>query len=41
MIKDLCFEIIQTCTNNCIFCSSMANHECTHKVSLEDFKKTI
>ncbi len=22
MIKDLCFEIIETCPNNCLFCSS-------------------
>lgn len=24
MVKDLCFEIIQTCPNNCLFCSSCA-----------------
>lgn len=41
MLKDLCFEIIQKCPNNCIFCSSMSSitSECT--ISIEDFKKTI
>ena len=25
MLKDLCFEIIETCPNNCLFCSSCSS----------------
>lgn len=41
MLKDLCFEIIQTCPNNCIFCSSCAGEDKTHMIPFEAFKKTI
>lgn len=41
MLKDLCFEIIDTCPNNCKFCSS---NSCLSKntiISLKDFKRVI
>lgn len=41
MLKDLCFEVIQTCPNNCKFCSSNSSIEKDTIVSLESFKKTI
>lgn len=41
MLKDLCFEIIQKCPNNCIFCSSMSSITSKCTISIEDFKKTI
>lgn len=41
MLKDLCFEIIQKCPNNCIFCSSCAGIDKENIISLEMFKKTI
>lgn len=41
MLKDLCFEIIQTCPNNCIFCSSCAGDDKTKMISYDVFKKTI
>ena len=41
MLKDLCFEVIQTCPNNCEFCSSNSSKEATKIISLELFKKTI
>ena len=40
-IKDLCFEIIQKCPNNCMFCSSESNYNKHHIVDFETFKKTI
>lgn len=41
MLKDLCFEIIQTCPNECIFCSSNSsiNKKCI--IDIELFKRTI
>lgn len=41
MLKDLCFEIIQTCPNKCMFCSSNSSQEKTTIIELEYFKKTI
>ena len=40
-IKDLCFEIIQKCPNNCMFCSSESNIDKCNVVDFETFKKTI
>lgn len=41
MLKDLCFEIIQTCPNNCLFCSSCSGIDKKQIISYELFKKTI
>lgn len=41
MVKDLCFEIIETCLNNCMFCSSNSNCNKTQIINFEDFKRTI
>lgn len=41
MLKDLCFEIIQTCPNKCKFCSSNASMEKTKIITFENFKKVI
>jgi len=41
MLKDLCFEIIQTCPNHCKFCSSNSSREATAIIEWEQFKKTI
>lgn len=41
MLKDLCFEVIQTCPNKCKFCSSNASMEKTKIIELEQFKRTI
>lgn len=41
MIKDLCFEILQTCPNNCLFCSSCAGMDKETIIDLETFKKAI
>lgn len=40
-IKDLCFEIIQKCPNNCLFCSSESNFDKCNIVDFNTFKKTI
>lgn len=40
-IKDLCFEIIETCPNNCLFCSSCAGMNKTKIIDFETFKKVI
>ena len=40
-IKDLCFEIIQKCPNNCIFCSSNSNYDRKDIIDFETFKNTI
>lgn len=40
-IKDLCFEIIQKCPNNCMFCSSESNMDKCNNIDFETFKKTI
>ena len=41
MVKDLCFEIIEKCLNNCLFCSSNSNCNKTQIIRYEDFKRTI
>ena len=41
MLKDLCFEVIQTCPNKCQFCSSNSSQEEKTIISLEDFKRTV
>ena len=41
MLKDLCFEIIQTCPNECKFCSSNSSKDQKTIISLKDFKKTV
>ena len=41
MLKDLCFEVIHTCPNNCKFCSSNSSINATKIISLDTFKKTI
>ena len=40
-LKDLCFEIIQKCPNECVFCSSDANFSRTLKIDFNDFKRVI
>ena len=41
MLKDLCFEIIQTCPNKCKFCSSNASIEKQKIIEIDQFKKTV
>ena len=41
MLKDLCFEIIQTCPNKCKFCSSNSSQDKQTIITLEQFKKTV
>ena len=41
MVKDLCFEIIQTCPNNCLFCSSCAGMDKSTIIDIDTFKRTI
>ncbi len=41
MVKDLCFEIIEKCLNNCMFCSSNSNCNKSQIISFEDFKRVI
>ena len=41
MVKDLCFEIIEKCPNNCIFCSSNSCIEKKNIIKYEDFKRVI
>ena len=41
MLKDLCFEVIKTCPNNCLFCSSCSSPDATTIISLDLFKQTI
>ena len=41
MLKDLCFEIIQTCPNKCKFCSSNSSKEQKTIITSEEFKKTV
>lgn len=40
-INDLCFEIIEKCPNNCLFCSSESTISKCRKVDFDTFKKTI
>ena len=41
MVRDLCFEIIQKCPNECVFCSSNANYQKDIMVNMETFQKVI
>jgi len=41
MVKDLCFEIIETCLNNCKFCSSNSNCNKAQMIEFKDFKRVI
>ena len=41
MLKDLCFEVIQTCPNKCKFCSSNSSKDKTTIITLEQFKRTV
>jgi MoaA/NifB/PqqE/SkfB family radical SAM enzyme len=41
MVKDLCFEIIEKCLNNCKFCSSNSNCNKTQIIKFEDYKRVI
>lgn len=41
MVKDLCFEIIEKCPNECKFCSSNSCYSKNTTISFEDFKKVI
>ena len=41
MLKDLCFEIIQTCPNECKFCSSKSSPEKKKIIPIEDFKRAV
>lgn len=40
-LKEVSFEIIQRCPNNCIYCSSNSNCQSKHIVDYEVFKKVI
>ena len=41
MLKDLCFEVIKTCPNNCLFCSSCSSIDAKTIIPFELFKETI
>ncbi len=41
MVKDLCFEILQACPNNCRFCSSCASIDKDTIISYDTFIKVI
>lgn len=41
MVKDLCFEIIESCPNNCMFCSSNSCIEKKQIIRFADFKRVI
>lgn len=41
MLKDLCFEIIQTCPNKCKFCSSNSSQNKKTVITLETFKRVV
>ena len=41
MLKDLCFEIIQTCPNHCLFCSSVAGMDKSKIIDYDLFRRTI
>lgn len=41
MLKDLCFEVIQTCPNKCKFCSSNSSQNKQTIITLEQFKRTV
>lgn len=41
MVKDLCFEIIESCPNECKFCSSNSCIDKKQVISFNDFKRVI
>ena len=41
MLKDLCFEIIETCPNNCLFCSSCSSINKNNIIDYKKFKEVI
>ena len=41
MVKDLCFEIIESCPNECKFCSSNSCIDKKQTILLDDFKRVI
>ena len=41
MLKDLCFEIIQTCPNKCKFCSSNSSKDKKTIIPIEHFKRVV
>ena len=41
MVKDLCFEVIEKCLNNCMFCSSKSSYDKKQIIEFDDFKKVI
>ena len=41
MLKDLCFEIIETCPNNCLFCSSCSSINKKRMIDYKKFKEVI
>ena len=41
MVKDLCFEIIEKCLNNCKFCSSNSNCNKKQIIEFDDYKRVI
>ena len=41
MVKDLCFEIIEICPNQCKFCSSNSCTEKNQKISFADYQRVI
>lgn len=41
MVKDLCFEIIESCPNECKFCSSNSCIDKKQIISFDDFKRVI
>lgn len=40
-LKELSFEIIQKCPNNCIYCSSNSDCKSKHIINYDTFKRTI
>lgn len=41
MVKDLCFEIIDKCPNECMFCSSNSCYTKNTIISFDDFKRVV
>ena len=41
MLNDLCFEIIETCPNNCLFCSSCSSINKKRMIDYKKFKEVI
>lgn len=41
MLKEISFEIIRRCPNNCLHCSSYSTDKCTEIIPVELFKKVV